>query len=229
MQETKRNKPYENRSILLRSKISLNPLIDKFPHALALPMDSKKINNQIADESDVSLPYDLYILRSLRKIIRAIDLHSRNLKDTFGLTVPQLLCLSAIVKEKRLTAIELSKAVRISPSTIVGILDRLEMKQVITRERGFSDRRQTFISPTPAGEETIRNAPSPLQNNLADGLKNMSSRQRANIAHSLKIIVDLMEARHVRAAPLLTLEGRSYARKKPQHGNKKKTRRKSGA
>ncbi len=174
------------------------------------------------EEAEATLPFDLYILRSLRKIIRAIDLYSRNLKDTFGLTVPQLICLTAIVREKRLTAIELSQMVRISPSTMVGILDRLEIKRLIKRERNQSDRRETLISPTSEGEETIRKAPSLLQDSLSEGLKHLSSRQRANIAHSLKIIVDLMEARHVRAAPLLTLEGRSYAKKKSAGGKRRK-------
>jgi DNA-binding MarR family transcriptional regulator len=184
--------------------------------------EKAKFNKQSNEEGEVSLPYDLYILRSLRKIIRAIDLHSHNLKNTIGLTIPQLLCLKAIVEAKQLTAIELSRLVRIGPSTIVGILDRLEVRQYIIRERDIDDRRQIFIKPTSSGKDTIRNAPSPLQNSLVDGLKTLSSRQRANIAHSLKIIVDLMEVRHVRAAPILTLEGKSYANKKGLNGRKKK-------
>jgi DNA-binding MarR family transcriptional regulator len=160
---------------------------------------------------EAALPYDLVVLRSLRKIIRAIDLYSRQLSDICGLTVPQLICLSAIARSKRLTAIELAKFVHISPSTLVGILDRLELKQFIRRERNLSDRRQIFISMTSLGRKIFSQAPSPLQASLANGLQRLSLKERANIAHSLKNIVDLMEADNIEAAPILILDGRNYA------------------
>ena len=40
--------------------------------------------------------YEEEILRALRRITRAIDLHGRSLVAPFGLTVPQLVCLRAI-------------------------------------------------------------------------------------------------------------------------------------
>lgn len=167
------------------------------------------------DSSDeMAMPYDLHILRSLRKIIRAIDLYSHRLSDTCGLTVPQLICLSTIAHSKRLTEIELAKFVHISPSTLVGILDRLELKQFIRRERNLADRRQIFISVTSLGQKTVSRAPSPLHENLAIGLQKLPIKQRANIALSLKHIVDLMEVDSIEAAPLLILDRRNYAGRK---------------
>jgi DNA-binding MarR family transcriptional regulator len=160
---------------------------------------------------DTAVPYDLHILRSLRKIIRAIDLYSHRLSETCGLTVPQLICLSTIANNKRLTAIQLAKFVHISPSTLVGILDRLELKQFIRRERNRADRRQIFISLTSLGQKTVSRAPSPLQDNLAIGLQKLPIRERAAIALSLKNVVDLMEADAIEAAPLLILDRRNYA------------------
>jgi DNA-binding MarR family transcriptional regulator len=160
---------------------------------------------------ETALPYDLHILGSLRKIIRAIDLYSHRLSDICGLTVPQLICLSTIAHSKRLTAIELAKFVHISPSTLVGILDRLELKQFIRRERNLADRRQIFISVTSLGQKTVSRAPSPLQENLAIGLQKLPIKERANIALSLKHIVDLMEVDNIEVAPLLILDRRNYA------------------
>lgn len=162
--------------------------------------------------------YDLRILRSLRRIVRAIDLYSRALKASCGLTVPQLVCLSTVVKEKRITAAALSLQVNLSPSTLVGILDRLEKGGLIQRMRSVEDRRQVIIHATDAGKHAVRKAPSPLQENLAIGLANLPTHEQATIARSLDKIVELMEAHEITVAPLLTLEAKSYAgsrRKKP--------------
>ncbi len=45
-------------------------------------------------------PYEICVLKSLRRIIRALDLYSRKLKSVYGLTVPQLVCLTAICKRR---------------------------------------------------------------------------------------------------------------------------------
>jgi len=40
---------------------------------------------------------DLRILSALRKIMRAVDMHSRKLEAGYGITSPQLLCLQHVV------------------------------------------------------------------------------------------------------------------------------------
>jgi len=154
-------------------------------------------------------PYNLRILRSLRRIVRAIDLYSRELKANCGLTIPQLVCLSAIVREKQITAVSLSLQVHLSPSTLVGILDRLEKAGLIQRKRSAEDRRQVIIKASDAGKNAIDRAPSPLQENLISGLDDMPAKEQAAIAQSLETIVTLMEAHEIKVAPLLTLERKS--------------------
>lgn len=163
--------------------------------------------------------YNRRILQSLRRIVRAIDLYSSELRATCGLTVPQLVCLSAIVREKQITAAALSLQVNLSPSTLVGILDRLERGLLIKRVRSVEDRRQVIIMATEAGQDAVRKAPSPLQENLAIGLGDLPPGDQATIAQSLDQIVELMEAHEIKVAPLLTLERKNYAsgvRKEPR-------------
>jgi DNA-binding MarR family transcriptional regulator len=163
--------------------------------------------------SQDSVAYDRRVLRSLRRIIRAIDLYSRELKAACGLTVPQLVCLSAIVREKQITAAALALQVHLSPSTLVGILDRLEKNRLLQRVRSVEDRRRVIIMATEVGKDAVLNAPSPLQENLAVGLGNLLPDEQATIAQSLDKIVELVEAHEITVAPLLTLERKSYANK----------------
>lgn len=167
-------------------------------------MDKEKRNNQLG--SEFSIPdsrYDLQILQSLRRIIRAIDIYSRKLKTSYQLTAPQLICLLNIVEDGPLNTTSISKKVFLNPSTIVGILDRLEARRLIVRSRDGSDRRIVNVHATEEGRKIAQTAPSPLQDNLADALKRLPELEQATIALSLKRVVDLMEAKQLDASPIL--------------------------
>jgi DNA-binding MarR family transcriptional regulator len=155
--------------------------------------------------SVASLPenYELRILQSIRRIIRAVDIHSRKLFSTSKLTGPQLLSLITIAENGPLTSVDLGKQIYLSPSTIVGILDRLEQKELVSRTRDREDRRRVFVEVTPTGRKVVEDAPSPLQDRLAEALINLPDLERATIALSLERIVDLMEAGQIDAAPIL--------------------------
>lgn len=147
--------------------------------------------------------YELRVLQSLRRIIRAVEIHSKKLVHSHKITGPQLGCLAAINEDGPLTTTTLAKAVYLSPSTIVGIVDRLEEKKLVIRQRGSKDRRQVQICLTEAGEQLLNRAPSALQDTLAEALKSLPELEQISITLSLEKIVDLMEAGKIEASPVL--------------------------
>ncbi|GGX31758.1 MarR family transcriptional regulator [Pigmentiphaga litoralis] len=160
------------------------------------------------DPSTIPNPsaYDLRILRALRRITRNVALHSKQLAAYSHITAPQLVCLLAVIESGPVTATALSRLISVSPSTVVGILDRLEDKQLIRRERSRDDRRTVFITATDAGRTLAAEAPSPLQKTLADALNALPELEQATITLSLERIVDLMEApRQTDSSPLLDI------------------------
>lgn len=148
--------------------------------------------------------YDVRILRSLRGIIRSVDLYSRELAATNQITAPQLVCLLHVVNQGSVTATGIGREVHLSPSTVVGILDRLEEKGLVRRQRSQEDRRMVRVSPTAAGTELARRAPSPLQQTLATALNALPELEQATIALALERVVALMEAPPLDYAPILT-------------------------
>lgn len=158
-----------------------------------------------AQSADAMHPvhYDLRILRSLRRIIRCVDLYSKQLSVSNQITTPQLVCLLAVVNNGPLTATAISREVHLSASTVVGILDRLEEKGWVTRMRDRNDRRVVQVSATSAGVALSRQAPSPLQKTLANALNALPELEQATIALSLERIVALMEAQAIDASPIL--------------------------
>ena len=162
-----------------------------------------RIDDIIDRNQSAATPHDLEILQSLRRIIRATDIYSRRLRVTHDLTAPQLICLLAIVQDEPLTATLLAQRIHVSPSTVVGILDRLEAKKLVTRKRSAKDRRVVHLSATPKARRLARHAPSPLQENLARALQTLPSREQKSIATALARLVELMELTEVEAAPIL--------------------------
>lgn len=145
----------------------------------------------------------LRVLTALRRIIRAVDIHSRKLNTNFNLTAPQMICLYNLVKSGETTQSELSKQVSIGISTVNGIIDRLEKKGLVIRQRDTDDRRKVLVSVTDSGREVTVSAPSLLQDRLSDSLRSLSKLEQAAIALSLERVVELMEAEHLDASPNL--------------------------
>lgn len=139
--------------------------------------------------------YDQIILRSLRRIIRAMDIHSRRLRLTHEVTGPQLVCLTALVTHGPMPIKQLAEHASLSASTVVGVLDRLEGRGLVMRLRDLRDRRVVNVSATPTGVALVGQGPSPLHEGLARSLKALPDIEQATIALSLQRIVDLMETR----------------------------------
>lgn len=146
---------------------------------------------------------DLRILKSIRQIIRIVEISSKNLSQQYRITAPQLLCLQTIIANPGATSVAIAREMFLSPSTIVGILDRLEMKGYITRNRTSKDRRKVLIYPTETGKDFSEKAPSLLQEKLINGLEELSDLEQTNIALSLEKVVLILEGQKINASPLL--------------------------
>ena len=147
--------------------------------------------------------YDLRVFQSLRRIIRAVDLHSRKLSAQHKITGPQLMCLLVVDEHEPVTGSAIARHVHLSPSTVIGILDRLEAKGFIRRERDPKDRRLVQVSLAEQGRALVKSAPSQLQDKLAEAMNDLPEAEQATIAGSLEQIVEMMEVRDVDAAPIL--------------------------
>ena len=166
---------------------------------------TEQLNETFNGNSNIR--HDLQILQSLRRIIRAVDIHSRQLKQKFNITAPQLVCLLAIVENEVLTVATLAKEIHLSSSTVVGILDRLEEKGLVERNRDKKDRRVVKVTATDEGKSFASSSPSPLQDKLGSSLIQLSVLEQSTISLSLKRIVELMEAEEIDAAPILQTGG----------------------
>jgi DNA-binding MarR family transcriptional regulator len=75
------------------------------------------------------------IMQSLRRIFKTIQDYSSEVSDKFGITGPQLWALNTILENEGLCLGELSEKMYLRPSTITGLVDRLEKKGYVVRNR----------------------------------------------------------------------------------------------
>jgi DNA-binding MarR family transcriptional regulator len=144
------------------------------------------------------------VLIALRRITRAIALHSRYLANTFGLTGPQLVCLRAVGRQGALAPSELAKRVALSQATVTGIVDRLAARQLVTRTRDERDRRLVTVAITDAGRLLLDQAPSPLQEKFSERLRALSPEERMIMRLTLNKIVRMMDGETLNADPVLS-------------------------
>lgn len=155
------------------------------------------------EESNLASPYEESILRALRRISRAIDLHSRQLVTRHRLTAPQLVCLRQLDREGGVsTPGALARAIHLSQATVTGILDRLSARGFVSRERSETDRRRVNVRLTPQGRAIVQAAPSPLHERFAERLALLPEPEQARIDEVLHQIVLMMEAENIDASPV---------------------------
>jgi len=143
------------------------------------------------------------ILRALRRITRAIEMHSHSLIQRHGVTVPQLLVLQALREPRELSAGELARKVQLSQGTITDLLIRLEKRQLILRVRDEADRRRIHVRLTPEGATLVEQAPPLLHDRFLLELERLADWERTQILATLERVATMMHADQLDVAPVL--------------------------
>jgi DNA-binding MarR family transcriptional regulator len=150
-----------------------------------------------------SLSMENQIVAALRRIMRAVDLHSRRLAEEHGLTGPQLATLQAAARLGEASTGALARAVHLSGPTVTGILDRLARRGLVDRARSGQDRRSVTVRLTRSGEDVLAAAPSLLQDRFREELARLEEWEQTLILAMLQRIAAMMDAESLDASPVL--------------------------
>jgi len=104
------------------------------------------------DYSSLMAKNYLRSIRLLSECMQLFELASARTVRQFGLTHSQFDIIATLGNTPGMTCKELGEKTLITKGTLTGVLDRLEQKGWIQRERGNDDRRQLFIRLTAEGE-----------------------------------------------------------------------------
>jgi len=140
---------------------------------------------------------------SLRRIIRATDMHSKRMVKNCGLTVPQLVVLRAIETMGDVTVKRVADHACLSQATVTTILDRLQSRSLVERNRNQQDRRVVNARLTPAGLAMVKKSPPLLHEQFIERFEALDSAEQAAILEALHKVAAMMDAESIDASPLL--------------------------
>ena len=143
-------------------------------------------------------------LTALRRILRATELHSRDVANAVGLTAVQLRILKLAHESVEPSAKHLAAQLRVSQATVTALLDKLASSGMIERRTCPTDRRQKTIFVTPVGHNALDQAPDPMQKDFARKFEKLDDWEQAMLLAAAERIANLLDADDIAAAPILS-------------------------
>ena len=144
------------------------------------------------------------VLISLRRIMRAVDLQSRQLVRSHGLTGPQTYILKTMMQMGETTIGQLAERVNLSKPTVTDVLNRLEKHKLVKKVRSVTDKRCVHVTVTDLAREKFISSPPLLQEAFAQQFNCLKKWEQFQIISSLHKIAEMMDVRDLDAAPILS-------------------------
>lgn len=98
----------------------------------------------------------LRFMQRMWDFVHALDVRSKRMMQTIGVTGPQRLVIRLVGQMPGQTATDIARMLGKHPSTLTGVLARLEDRKLIIREIDPTDRRRARFKLTAAGKRIDR-------------------------------------------------------------------------
>lgn len=154
------------------------------------------------------------ILDNIRRLFQFVNEHSKRAVRETGLTGPQLWAIKVIAERAPIRVSELARRMYLHPATVVGIIDRLELRGLVSRTRSRTDRRVVEIDLTPQGRTLVAEAPEVFQGVLLKGLESLSLDTLQEVAGGLDKLVTILGVQETPPVPIVLVEERTLAKAK---------------
>lgn len=108
-------------------------------------------NGRDGRTSEASLGRVLDFMRILWEVDHALQRVSKRMRSTLGVTGPQRLVVRIVGRVPSISAGQLARILHLHPSTLTGVLDRLERQRLIARRSDPGDARRFLFELTKRG------------------------------------------------------------------------------
>ncbi len=98
----------------------------------------------------------LRFMQRLWDLVHALDVRSKRMAKTLGVTGPQRLVIRVLGRSPAMAASDIAETLGMHPSTLTGILRRLEGHRMIERKVDDADRRRARFRLTARGKQIDR-------------------------------------------------------------------------
>ena len=132
------------------------------------------------------------IIDDIRRVFYILAEQSRKAEHETGLTGSQLWAVKMLDGTSPMKVTDLARRMYVHPATMVGLVDRLELKGLVQRVRSDQDRRVVHVSITDQGRGLVRNSPEVAQGILVKGLEQLTEKNVKVISEGMKQIVTML-------------------------------------
>ena len=132
------------------------------------------------------------VLDNLRRVFKVVHRYSKRAEKIGGMTGPQVWAMKVLAESAPIRVTDLARRMYLHPSTVVGILDRLEQQALVARTRSEKDHRVVTVSLTANGRKTVSKVPQIAQGLLLKGLKELSDADLRITSEGLRRLVDIL-------------------------------------
>jgi len=132
----------------------------------------------------------LDFMRLLWSIEHGLQRMSKRMENDIGITGPQRLVLRVVGQFPGLSASELAHIVRLHPSTITGILQRLVARGLLERQRDPDDTRRARLRVKPAALAYTRSSRGTVEKAVREALERAGP---ANVRAARKVLTEVAE------------------------------------
>jgi len=146
------------------------------------------------------------IMDNIRRVFQAVNDKSKKAERETGITGPQLWAIKVIGDLSSVRVSDLAARMYLNPSTVVGILDRLEARGFVKRDRSVDDRRVVKVQLTGAGKELLVRAPEVASGLLVNGLETLTFEELDDIEAGLDKLVSILGAQKLPPQLILSPE-----------------------
>lgn len=133
------------------------------------------------------------IIYLIRRLMQAGELYTKELNKKYQVSAPQLHSLLVLYENGPLPPSQIARHIMVKSSTVTGIIDRLEQKELVNRVRNSPDRRVIKIELTEAGYKLAEHAPPAIQQKIIEGLKRLPKGEIEQIIQSLNTLTHMLD------------------------------------
>lgn len=138
----------------------------------------------------------LDFMRLIWRLDHALQRTSKRMQASLGVTGPQRLVMRIVGRFPGIPAGQLAEILQVHPSTLTGVLKRLERRGLVTRRSDPRDQRRALIGLTAEGRRLQADSEGAVESAIRAALEELPD---ARVRHTAEVLRDL--AARLDAAP----------------------------
>lgn len=130
----------------------------------------------------------LEFMRLVWGLNQGLERTSRTMEAQLGITGQQRMVVRLLGRFPGMTARQLADTLKLHPSTVSGLLKRLEKRGLVDRRLDERDRRRAFLGLTKAGRALDTDTPGTVEDAVRQALSELAPKQIAGARETLEVL-----------------------------------------